>query len=198
MYLYDNAILDKFRELFDTDKIFIVPPERAKMIRAQLDDDTIKFPLISLDRRGWTMLDDRNNWPTSVKGIPDSINNDGSANILHAIPIKIEYQLDVFTVDKVSCDEILRELIFYFKLHPTMRVHIPYGLETNHNFNVYFNPEVEDNSDTVEHINKGVLYRYTASFYTDDAYLFANTVVDIVTGDINGRITITEGNTQCI
>lgn len=198
MYLYDNAILDKFRELFDTDKIFIVPPERAKMIRAQLDDDTIKFPLISLDRRGWTMLDDHNSWSASVKGIPDSINNDGSANILHAIPIKIEYQLDVFTVDKVSCDEILRELIFYFKLHPTMQVHIPYGLETNHNFNVYFNPEVEDNSDTVEHINKGVLYRYTASFYTDDAYLFANTVVDIVTGDINGRITITEGNTQCI
>ena len=49
-----------------------------------------------------------------------------------------------------------------------------------HKFNVFFNPDIEDNSDTVNHINNGVLYRYTATLYTDDAYLFANTPVDLV------------------
>ncbi len=181
MHLYDDAIISKFRELFDSDSIFIVPPERAKETRAQLDQNgDVKFPLISLDRRGWSMIPEVSNWTASRKGVADSITADGQANLMHIIPIRINYQLDIYTVDRVSCDEIMRELIFYFLLHPSMRVKIPYGLDTEHKFNLFFNSDIEDNSDTVEHINKGVLFRYTANLYVDDAYLFANTPVDLV------------------
>ena len=193
MHLYDDAIISKFRELFDTDRIFIVPPERAKETRAQLDkNDDIKFPLVSLDRRGWSMLPENSNWTSTVKGVADSITSDGKANLMHVIPIRINYQLDIYTVDRVSCDEIMRELIFYFKLHPSMRVKIPYGLDTEHKFNLFFNNDIEDNSDTVEHINKGVLFRYTANLYTDDAYLFANTPVDLVFADKTPQLDIKE------
>lgn len=180
MHIYDDAIIEKFRELFNTDKIFIIPPERAKDTIAQLSRDDITFPLISLDRHGFTLRDSGSNWTASIKGVADSVDSTGKANIMHTIPIRIQYQLDVFTVDRLSCDEILRELLFYFKLHPTLYVDIPYGLNGKHKFNVFFNSDIEDNSDTVNHINNGVLYRYTATLYTDDAYLFANTPVDLV------------------
>ena len=62
MHIYDDAIIEKFRELFNTDKIFIIPPERAKDTIAQLSRDDITFPLISLDRHGFTLRDSGSNW----------------------------------------------------------------------------------------------------------------------------------------
>lgn len=194
MHLYDDAVVEKFKELFGTDKMFIIPPERAKDTIAQIEKDDVKFPLVSLDRKGFTIRDNAINWSASIMGLADSITDDGKANIMHVIPIKINYQLDVYTADRVSCDEILRELIFYFTLHPTLMVKIPYGLNTRHKFNLFFNPDIEDNSDTISHIEKGVLYRYTANLYTDDAYLFANTPVDLVVEDINRNILVKEEN----
>ena len=192
MHLYDEAVIEKFKELFGKDNMFIIPPERSKDTVAILEKDDIQFPLVSLDRRGFSIRDNAVSWSASRMGIADSITSDGKANIMHVIPIKINYQLDIYTVDRVSCDEILRELIFYFTLHPTLHVKIPYGLNTKHKFNLYFSPDIEDNSDTVEHINKGVLYRYTANIYTDDAYLFANTPVDLVVSDIDVDPTLKE------
>lgn len=194
MHLYDTAVVEKFKELFGSDNIFIIPPERAKDTIAQLERDDIKFPLVSLDRRGFSIRDNAVSWSASRMGLADSITDEGKANIMHVIPIKINYQLDVFTTDRVSCDEILRELIFYFTLHPTLMVDIPYGLNTQHKFNLFFNPDIEDNSDTVEHLNRGVLYRYTANIYTDDAYLFANTPVDLVVCGIKPEAKIEEEN----
>lgn len=192
MHLYDEAVVEKFKEIFGTDNIFIIPPERAKDTVAQIEKDDVKFPLVSLDRRGFSIRGDQINWSASRMGLADSITDDGKANIMHVIPIRVNYQLDVYTVDRVSCDEILRELIFYFTLHPTLMVNIPYGLNTKHKFNLFFNPDIEDNSDTVEHINKGVLYRYTANLYTDDAYLFANTPVDLVVESIDREVKVKE------
>ena len=42
-------------------------------------------------------------------------------------------------------------------------------------FNFDINPDITDNSDTVEHVNKGVLYRYTSTWVVKDAYLFEGT-----------------------
>ena len=65
----------------------------------------------------------------------------------------------MFTVSKAQGDELLRELIFHIMLHPTLQVDIPYKLDMQHNFNVFLESDVVDNSDTVEHVNKGVLFR---------------------------------------
>lgn len=180
IHKYDEAVVSLFRKLFDDNRIHVSPPEQAIRFVAQLEDDNVKFPLISINRTNWSIRSGDINWSASRMGLPDSLNSNNTANILHVIPIRIEYQLDVYTVDRVTNDEILRELIFYILLHPTLKVNIPYGLESEHVFNLFFNDDITDNSDTVEHINKGVLYRTTATFYTDDAYLFAKTKANVV------------------
>jgi hypothetical protein len=175
IYLYDNAIVDKFRALFGTDKITVQPPENAIRYVAQLSNDDVTFPLISLNRTNWSIRADDISWAQAKTGVLNRVNKDNTLSVMRAIPIQLEYQLDVYTVDKLTNDEIYRELIFYFIKHPTLEVDIPYTVDGTHVFNFDINPDITDNSDTVEHVNKGVLYRYTSTWVVKDAYLFEGT-----------------------
>lgn len=172
LYLYDKVIVDKFKKLFNDDRITIQPPENAIRYTAQLEDDNINFPLISLNRTNWSMRSNDISFAQSRTGVLNRVNDDNTLSVMKIIPIRMDYQLDVYTVDRLSNDEIYRELLFYFLSNPTLTVNIPYTLDTEHVFNLFFNADIVDNSDTVEHVNRGVLYRYTSTFYTDDAYLF--------------------------
>ena len=169
---YDDAIINKFRSIFNTNSIYILPVENAIRFSAQLSKDNVKFPMISTTRLGYSVRNDYINLPAKTVG--SFVTRDGNNNNIFAqtIPIRIEYQMDVFTVDRQSCDEIVRELIFFFAQHPTLIAHFDYGLNIDHNFNLYQNDEIVDNSDTVEHVNNGVMFRNTLTFYTDDARLF--------------------------
>ena len=169
---YDDAIIDNFRAIFNDETISILPVENAIRFSGQLQKDDIKFPMISTTRLGYSIRNSDVNF--NAKRIGSFVRRDGENNNIYAqvIPIRIEYQLDVFTVDQETCDEIIRELVFFFAQHPTLEAHFEYGLDIDHNFNMFLNDDIVDNSDTVEQINKGVLFRNTLTFYVDDAYLF--------------------------
>jgi hypothetical protein len=169
---YDDAIISKFRSIFNDNTIYILPVENAIRFSAQLNRDDVKFPMISTTRLGYSIQTQNVNF--AAKMIGSFATRDGKNNNIFAqtVPIRIEYQMDVFTVDRQSCDEIVRELIFFFMQHPTLKAHFDYGLNIDHNFNLYLNDEIVDNSDTVEHVNNGVMFRNTLTFYTDDARLF--------------------------
>lgn len=169
---YDDAIINEFRRVFNDNTIHILPVENAIRFSAQLTKDNVKFPMISTTRLGYSIRTDNVNF--AAKMIGSFVTRDGKNNNIFAqtVPIRIEYQMDVFTVDRESCDEIVRELIFFFMQHPTLIAHFEYGLDIDHTFNLYLNSEIVDNSDTVEHVNTGVMFRNTLTFYTDDALLF--------------------------
>ena len=169
---YDDAIINEFRRVFNDNTIHILPVENAIRFSAQLTKDNVKFPMISTTRLGYSIRTENVNF--AAKMIGSFVTRDGKNNNIFAqtVPIRIEYQMDVFTVDRESCDEIVRELIFFFMQHPTLTAHFEYGLDIDHTFNLYLNSEIVDNSDTVEHVNTGVMFRNTLTFYTDDALLF--------------------------
>ena len=91
---------------------------------------------------------------------------------MQVIPITINYRLSVWTTDRITNDALMRELLFYYHLRPTLKVVVPHGINIMHNFNIYFNSDIEDNSDIANEPNKGQYYRQDATFYTNDAYLF--------------------------
>lgn len=168
---YDKAIIENFQKLFNTGNVHILPVEDALRFTSQLNRDDVEFPLISTTRLGITILSSEVNQAQKTTG--HLVRRDGYNNNVFAqsIPIRIEYQLDIFTVERWACDEITRELIFYFYQHPTLVAHFDYGLNIEHNFNLFLNDDVVDNSDTIEHVNTGVKFRNTLTFYTDDARL---------------------------
>ena len=168
---YDRAIVNKFRELFDDNRISILPVEDAFRFVSQLNRDDLEFPLISTTRLAVTILKSDVNQAQKTKGHLVRQDENNNSIFAQSIPIRIEYQLDIFTIDRESCDEITRELVFYLYQHPTLQAHFDYGLDIEHNFNLFLNEDIVDNSDTVEHVNKGVKFRNTLTFYTDDARL---------------------------
>ena len=168
---YDKAIVDSLRSLTN-DKVFIVPPENEFSIIGFLSDDKIKLPLVSLRRVGWNLTENR---PHSMMFEGDVFKKDEITNkyiSLQAFPIIINYMLDVWTEKQQDNDEIMRELIWYYTLNCKLKVDIPYKANIQHNFNLYFNNEIEDNSDIINFENRGRLYRQTASITIPDAYMW--------------------------
>lgn len=172
-YIYDKAIVDLF-ESITGDSIFINPPENAIRNTSQLNGDSIKFPLISLNRTGFSIRQEELNFNALHQGATVTINKNNTVTNARIIPIRLEYQVDVFTVDKKTNDEIIRELVFYLYLHPTHKVKIEYGLDFEHKFNLFLDSDIQDNSDVVGHIDNGVLFRNTFTMYCPDAYLWAS------------------------
>ena len=184
---YDKAIINHFREIFDDNRISILPVEQAIRFTAQLKQDNVVFPLISTNRLGYSIKLNEVNFNGLRQGGFQNRGANGINTFAQIIPIRINYQIDVFTVSKAQGDALLRELIFHLMLNPTLQVEVPYQLDMNHNFNLFLESDIVDNSDTIEHLDKGVKFRNTLSFYTDDAYLFASKVQlhGNVTGSVN-------------
>lgn len=176
IHFYDEAIVNHFRNLLEDNRIHILPVEQAIRFTAQLQKDDVVFPLVSINRTGWSMQNSKINWTATNVGGFQKRNNDGTNTLMKVIPIRIDYQVDIFTVDRYSCDDIVRELLFDLVSTPTLSIDIPYKLDCKHNFNLFIDDSVIDNSDTVEHINNGVMFRNTFTMYTDDAYLFASNI----------------------
>lgn len=171
---YDDAIVKRFRAVFGTNNVYVLPVENAIRFTAQLKRDNITFPLISTTRLGYSVVGENVNYNAKMTGSFVRRENDNNNTFATSIPIRIEYQIDIFTVDREACDDIVRELIFFFLTRPTLVAHFDYGLDIKQNFTMLMNDDIVDNSDTVEHINNGVMFRNTLTFYVDDARLYMN------------------------
>lgn len=195
VYDYDNAIVQDLRNITHNDKrnIYIIPPEDYFDLNAMMNKDNIKLPLISLTRPSWSLLDRKPQTMIFDGFLAEADKEKDLIKNIQAIPISISYQLDIWTNNRKENDMIMRELIWYYTLNPTLCVNIPYkNIDYPHEFNIFFDNEIEDNSDIVEHKNQGRLFRQTIGFYTDDAYLWKIkerrfTKLDVVTVEINDR-----------
>lgn len=172
LYLYDNAIIEDIRRIFNDSRVHITIPDYEFSTLARIDKDRVTLPAISLVRTGWSLTDAR----------PHTMKFDGATlryekdikkfRSIQVIPIRINYLIDIWSKTRRENDDIMRELIFYYSTHPTLEITVPYDLNINHVFNIFFNNDIEDNSDIVSHKERGEYYRQTISMYTDDAYLW--------------------------
>lgn len=192
-YIYDKAIADLFHNITG-DNIFINPPEMAIRNTYQLQGDKLKFPLISINRTGMSVRQEDLNFNALHEGGTVRLNQNNAVTNARILPIRLEYQIDVFSVDKKLNDEIIRELLFYLYLHPTHIIKIEYGLNFEHKFNLFLDPDIQDNSDVVAHINNGVLFRQTFTMYCPDAYLWSSK--DFKTPFLDIQSTVLEKNNK--
>jgi len=184
VYAYDRAIVEDFRARFDKSAIDgsevnktvqIGPADQMFSILGQMNDDQVIMPFISLERLDWQLNLDRQGFQTFmgeevyVRRGPDNLPTEIRAQV---IPITINYRLSVWTEDRVTNDAIIREILWYYHLRPSLMVYVGHGLNMAHKFNIYFNSGIEDNSDIANQVNRGQYFRQDLTFYTDDAYLW--------------------------
>lgn len=173
-YLYDEALVEQVREITGDDRIHIITPERAVQFLAQFDKDKVNFPAIVISRNPTMTISDYRNQPAILQGQTAKITEDNVVIKAQLVDLKLSWSIDVFAVDRRTCDEIIRELVFYFLTHSRMSVNIPYDLGISQNFDIQISPEISDNSDLVEFPNRGEYFRETITIYTENAHFFSS------------------------
>lgn len=191
VYAYDRSIVEDLRARFKStivdskvnETVQIGPTDQMFNIIGTLNEDQVIMPFISLERVDWQLNLDRQGFQTFVGDrVFTRIGPDNKPTEVRAqvIPITINYRLSVWSEDRVTNDALIRELLFYYHLRPSLMVYIGHGLNLAHKFNIYFNSGIEDNSDIANHVNKGTYFRQDLTFYTDDAYLWRANWMNLV------------------
>lgn len=118
----------------------------------QENDKPLTLPLIALSRDPSIGLDIAHKRPLSADGL--HLQQDEKTTIqLDAIPININYQIDIYTQRAEEGDEYLRNFIFNIVNHPRLKILIPYNdSQIEHYAYLKLQPEVTDNSDISERL----------------------------------------------
>lgn len=173
IYLYEESIVNELREITGDDRIHIITPSQSISFLAQYDKDKVTYPSIVMSR-GPINLGEYKNQVQRLKGETSNIDQDNYVVKAQLIDVRISWNLDIYTVDRYTNDEICRELIFYFTTHPRFTVKIPYGLDISQNFDIFVSDDVVDNTDLTEFPNTGEFFRTTITIYTENAHLFSS------------------------
>ena len=174
---YDDALLEKLKKWTAGTNTFLTGVNETKrMFETTLDknnDKPIKLPLIALSRPGGYTILNKNQRPLVHDGNA-LIRNENRGARVSAVPIGINYQLDIYTRYLDEADEYARNFIFNILKYPKLNIEIPYeDLKVlTHDANIRLTSDVEDNSDIPERLIPGQFTRLTLGLNIDDAYLF--------------------------
>lgn len=174
---YDEALVEKIESWVQGSRnVRVLRPDetnRLYMMTADLESDKIKLPLIALSRDTTVELLQPSRTVKSFDGI--MLESDGKHTIqLNAIPVKLNYQLDIYTQRYDEGDEYLRDFIFHLVNHSGFYVKIPYnGRDYKHIAHITLDTTAEDTSAAQQRLFEGQFTRWTLTFSINDAYLFS-------------------------
>ena len=105
---YDTALKEKFKEIFDNS--FFAPTDEAFRECAKVNNGKVKLPMISFYRpMGFTINWSRFNEAAFRGGYPIKqirSHPDGKQGILKDLPVRLNYQIDVWSATKSTCDRL--------------------------------------------------------------------------------------------
>lgn len=186
-YLYDEALLSKFKYWTEGTQVNIVGPEETSRLYQTIADQTgdkpLQLPIISITRNGGYTVGNINKRPITYNG-KVLTQTEETASMLNSIPITISYRVDVYTRFLKEADMYARNLVFNLINFPTLTIEVPYqDSKFKHHATVRISSDIEDTSATAMRLAAGQLTRLTLSMDIDDAYLWDVRVVNNVSID---------------
>lgn len=191
---YDTAIYEKIKAWVRDERMRILKPNesmRVFQLAADLSDDTpITLPLISISRDTNVEILSTGKRAMSFDGL--MVKSDGKkTHQINAIPIRLRYQIDIYTKEFEMGDEYVRNFIFNLINHPKLTVTIPYNnLNYRHDCNITLDSTVQDNSDIPQRMFAGQFTRWTISFSVDDAYMFSAPIENNVSMEAEATVEV--------
>ena len=174
---YDEALVEKIKSWVKDPNMKVLSPNdstRLFQLKADLNNDKpLTLPFIAISRDSDIEIINTNKHALTYDGGRLSV-DENKTQALNAIPIKISYQLDIYTKYFAEADEYLRNFIFNLINYPRLSIEIPYNdSKIVHNFTIQLDSTVSDNSDIPERLIAGQFTRMSIKFHIDDAYLFS-------------------------
>lgn len=175
---YDDAIIYKLKKWIpDDSNLRILRPDETKRLFEVIADDKndqrFKLPFIALSRQTDIELLSNIKQSKSFDGLKIFGDTTQTAQ-MDVIPVKMQYQLDIYTKKYDEGDEYLRNFLFKLINNPTIFIEIPYnGAEIHHIANIRVLEQISDNSSIQERLFSGQFTRWTIQFELQDAFLFS-------------------------
>jgi hypothetical protein len=210
---YDEAIKNKIESWVQDTKIRVLKPDEVtrlfRLREDQTDDENLKLPLIAISRETSVTINSTVKQTMSFDGYP-IIGGEKKTLVLNAVPITVNYQIDIFTKRFEEGDEYLRNFIFQLINNPKLTISIPYNslvlaknnIVLQHIAYLKLLDTVTDNSDISEKLFADQFTRWTLQLELEDGYLFSvpyntnwsisDVSLDVGTKDTSGEIVFTE------
>ena len=176
VYLYDEALVQKLKGWTENTQVNVYSPDDTRRLFEVIADNTndkpIQLPIICLRRKPGINVLHTGKKPLSFDGMRLDATTERALK-LNAIPIKVEYQLDIYARYFKEADEFLRNITFNIINYPKLEVVIPYnGFDIKHSGFIHMSENIEDNSNIPERLISGQFTRFTFNISIDDAYLW--------------------------
>ena len=194
--LYDDAIVNKLKQWTQKTDVRIYGPQNVPSVfELQADDNNdnpLKLPIIAVRRNGGYRITNPNKQPLSYDGLTYEAvaKEDSNKSVqINAIPISIDYQIDVYTRYFNEADELIRNFVFNLVNYPKIVIYIPYNnIQIEHDSALLLSQDVMDNSDVPERLIRGQFTRLSLNVTITDAYLWDIRVRDNYTIDTNLKV----------
>lgn len=174
---YDEVVTAKIsRWLPANNNVRVLKPDETKRLFELLahdnNDKPLQLPLIAISRNNDIDLLLNVKAPKSYSGLKLAQTREKSL-LLNAIPIRLQYQLDIYTKYSSEGDEYLRQFLFKLINNPSIKIIIPYnGINIEQIANIRVLNNVADNSAISERLFSGQFTRWTIQFEIQDAFLY--------------------------
>lgn len=173
---YDDVLAAKLRRWNPTSEIRILKPNEVKRLFQLAADDTgdkpLTLPCIALSRNNDIEIEANIKTPKSYAGLKLK-QTEAETMILNAIPIRLQYQMDIYTKTEEEGDEYLRQYLFKLINNPIIKIVIPYnGIDYEQIANIRVQSTVSNTSEISERLFPGQFNRWTIQFEILDAFLY--------------------------
>ena len=173
---YDDVLAAKIKRWLPTNTLRVLKPSETKRFFELTADDSrnesITLPCIALSRNNDIELGLSYKTPKSYAGIKLQ-QTAADTLLLNAIPIKVQYQMDIYTKTAEEGDEYLRQYLFKLINNPVIKIVIPYnGVQVEQIANIRVLNSVSDTSEISERLFPGQFTRWTLQFEIQDAFIY--------------------------
>ena len=173
LYLYDRAVIDDLKSSLTDElnkNVFLTDADNYPGILAQIQDDTITYPLILLHRDEDTPIKtELMNFTRYHFGVPCTFDNKKN-NIYYerALPVEVNYTLRILSHNVADTDELARELFYKYISMYFLTIRVPYESDRKLRFGIQVDMEygIKKESSGGEYLSSGALYQSTLHFNT--------------------------------
>ena len=175
---YDDILSEKIKKWIpENSNLRVLKPEETKRLfeltANDNNDQAFKLPFVALSRNNDIELLENIKSVKSFDGLKLLQNSDCTLS-LNVIPIKLEYQLDIYTKRYDEGAEYIRSFLFKLINSPLLKIEIPYNdTKILHTANIRVLSTVSDTSAISERIFSGQFTRWTIQLEIQDAFLFS-------------------------
>lgn len=173
---YDDVIAAKLKRWNPASDLRILKPSEVKRFFALNAEDTkdspLTLPCVALSRNNDIEIEANIKTPKSYAGLKLR-QTEADTALLNAIPIHVQYQLDIYTKTAEEGDEYLRQYLFKLINNPVIKIVVPYnGFEVEQIANIRVLSTVSDTSEISERLFSGQFTRWTIQLEILDAFLY--------------------------